>query len=100
MTFFCIAEKDSILGFKFTGIQTRQVSGPGDAKEALKVALATEDVGVILITEKASSFIRDEIDNFIYQHEIPLILVIPSRGEIRQGKDINEFLKRLIGISI
>ncbi|MGE5197365.1 MAG: V-type ATP synthase subunit F [Deltaproteobacteria bacterium] len=100
MNFLCIADKDSSLGFRFGGIETREVFGKTDALEALKVALATEDVGVILVTEKVSSFIREEIDALIYHHTLPLILEIPSRGEVRRKTTVGEFLKQAIGISI
>ena len=54
MTFFCIADKDSSLGFKLAGIETIEVSTRADAAEALQVARADKNTGIILVTEKAA----------------------------------------------
>ncbi|MDD5583602.1 MAG: V-type ATP synthase subunit F [Candidatus Omnitrophica bacterium] len=100
MTFFCIADKDSSVGFKLSGIETREVSTRSDALEALRVALATENIGVILITEKITTFINEEIEELTYQRQLPLILKIPSRGLASKSTGMGEFLKKAIGISV
>ncbi|MDD5155387.1 MAG: V-type ATP synthase subunit F [Candidatus Omnitrophica bacterium] len=100
MNFFCIADKASSLGFRFAGIETREVSTRGQAQEALKVALATENVGAIIVTGKASDFIREEIEELMYDHNLPLVLEVPSRGQASKKKDLGEFLKRAIGVGM
>ncbi|MCK9572972.1 MAG: V-type ATP synthase subunit F [Candidatus Omnitrophica bacterium] len=100
MNFFCIADKESSLGFKFSGVETREVSTKAEALEAFNVALAIENVGIIIITEKAASFIREKINQFLYREEPPLILEVPSRGPVKKRKSVSESLKEMIGISI
>jgi vacuolar-type H+-ATPase subunit F/Vma7 len=100
MIFFCIADKESSLGFKFAGIETREILSRTEALEALQVALATENVGIIIITEKAASYIRQEINELLYRQELPLILEVPSRGELKRRKSVSEFLKEIIGVSV
>jgi vacuolar-type H+-ATPase subunit F/Vma7 len=100
MTFFCIADKESGLGFRLAGIETREVTTKPEAIEALRVARLTKDVGIILITEKAASFVRDQIEEHISEEPIPLVLEVPSRGEIRKRKSAAELLKELVGIGI
>ncbi|MEK7868066.1 MAG: V-type ATP synthase subunit F [Candidatus Omnitrophota bacterium] len=100
MTFFCIADKESGLGFRLAGVETREVSSRSDALEALKVALATEEAGVILVTEKAASFLRQELDNLMYKNQLPLILELPSRGESAKRRSVGDYLKDIIGVSV
>jgi len=100
MIFFCIADKESSLGFRLSGIETREVATKPEAVEALRVARLTKDVGIILITEKAASFIREEIGEHISGEPIPLILEVPSRGMIPKRKSAAELLKELVGIGI
>jgi vacuolar-type H+-ATPase subunit F/Vma7 len=100
MTFFCIADKESSLGFKLSGVNTMEVSTRSEALEALRVAKATKDVGVILITDKASSYIKEEVEGHITQNPIPLILEVPSRGVSPKRKSAAELLKELAGIGI
>lgn len=100
MTFFCIADKASSLGFRLAGIETREVSSRSDALEALKVALGAEEAGILLVTEKAASFLRDELNNLMYRNQKPLILELPSRGEIAKRRSVGDYLKDLIGVSV
>jgi len=98
MTFFCIADKESSLGFKLSGINTMEVSTRSEALEALRVARATKDVGVILITDRAGAYIKEEIQGHITEKPIPLILEVPSRGQKPKRKSAGELLKQLAGI--
>ncbi|HTY45878.1 MAG TPA: V-type ATP synthase subunit F [Patescibacteria group bacterium] len=100
MTFFCIADKDSSLGFRLAGIETREALTRPEAEEALRLALATQDVGVILITTKVARFVKEQIEKRTYAQQMPLILEIPSRGETSKPYSAGDFLKRAIGIDI
>ena len=100
MHLFCIAARASSLGFKLAGVETHEVSARSEALEALRVAAAAENVGIILITQKAASFIESELDELMYSKKLPLILEIPSRGGERKKKSVGEVLKKAIGISI
>ncbi len=100
MEFFCIADYQSSLGFRLAGVSTREASTKSETLAALKLALAKEEVGVIIITQKLASFVREEIDELIYKKQLPLVLEVPSRGETRQRRSVGEVLKKAIGISI
>jgi vacuolar-type H+-ATPase subunit F/Vma7 len=100
MHFFCIADRESSLGFKLAGVETREVSARSEALEALEVAASAEGVGVILVTQKAASFIEEELDEMLYSKSLPLVLEIPSRGVEVKAKSVSEVLKKAIGISI
>jgi len=100
MKFFCIADKDSSLGFTLAGIETRQVSSRPEALEALQVARATRDVGIILVTDKAARLIGEEVAHHITDQPIPLVLQVPSRGEAVQTKSAAELLKELAGLGM
>jgi len=100
MTFFCIADKESSLGFRLAGVETREVASRSNALEALKVALATEEAGVILVTEKVALFLRQELDNLMYKNQKPLILELPSRGGSSKRRSVGDYLKDIIGVSV
>lgn len=98
MTFFCIADKESSLGFKFSGIETREVITKLEAQDALRFALASEGIGIIVITEKAASLVREEVDEATFRQDLPLIVEIPSRGSARSTKSAAESLRHIIGV--
>lgn len=100
MRFFCIADNASSLGFKLAGVETHEVSARSEALGVLKVAVSSEGVGVILVTQKVASLIEEELDELLYSKSLPLVLKIPSRGMETKAKIESEVLKKTIGISI
>jgi V/A-type H+/Na+-transporting ATPase subunit F len=97
MTFFCIADKESSAGFKLAGVNTREVSVRQEALQALNSAKADKDVGIIMVTEKAAALMREEVKNHIAGNPIPLILEVPSRGQVAKRTSSAELLKELAG---
>jgi V/A-type H+/Na+-transporting ATPase subunit F len=98
MDFFCIADRESGLGFRLAGVETREVVSRDDALEALKTAKASKDIGIILITGKAADLVRGEIETQISDNPMPLILEIPSRGERRNARSAGELLRQIAGM--
>jgi vacuolar-type H+-ATPase subunit F/Vma7 len=100
MDFFCIADRDSGLGFRLAGVETREVATKEEASAALDAALAKENVGVVIVTHKCAPFIRERIDDITYSKRPPLILEVPSRGEFKTKHAAGAMLKKAIGISV
>ncbi len=100
MNICCIADKDSSLGFRLAGVETMEASTQKEALEALQVYRADKQMGIILITEKVMDFLSEELKEKILENPIPLILEIPSRGQIRKKKSAAELLKELVGLGV
>jgi vacuolar-type H+-ATPase subunit F/Vma7 len=100
MKFFCIADRESSPGFRLSGVETREVTGKNETLLTLKAAVERPEVGIVLITEKAADWAREEIDRLFYGARLPLILEIPSLGEFRPRKNASDLLKKTLGISI
>ena len=100
MKFLCIADKDSALGFRFSGIPILQAANTRQAQEALAQALAAKDTGVIIVTDKVADMIGPDLEELTYKRDLPLVLEIPSRGAPGRKKSIGEFLQRSIGMSV
>lgn len=100
MNILCIADRDSGLGFRLTGVETRDVSTKDEASEALDAALSRENIGVIIVTQRCASFIHDRIEDLVYSKKLPLILEVPSRGEPKKKLSAGAMLKKAIGISV
>ena len=100
MTFFCIADKESSLGYRLAGIETREVATRPEALEALQAARASKNAGIILVTEKAAGFLAEEIKAHLNKDPLPLLLEVPSRGSRTKHKSAAELLKELVGIGM
>ena len=101
MKFFVIADELTVLGFRMVGVSGQIVSTREEAEQAVKEAIENRDLGIILITEKTASMIRDLVENLFYTTAFPLILEIPDRdGPVPGRGSIRDIAKNAVGLSI
>ena len=101
MKFFVIGDQETVLGLRLVGVDGAVAVGRDDALTALTEAVARDDVGVVLVTEKVASEIRDEVEARLYGIGFPLVLEIPdSSGPVPDRLKIEEVVRRAIGISV
>ncbi len=101
MQFYVIADENTVTGFKLVGLEGEVVETAEEAREALAKAFSSEDVGIIIITERIAASIREEMEEFIFGHTFPLIIEIPDRkGALEDRASIREMVNAAIGVKI
>ncbi len=91
------------LGFKIAGVTSSYaVERPEDAERIIKEMLIHEDVGIIVLTSKLSSGIRDrKIRNAIESSMKPLFIVVSDINDASVYKDnLRQLIIRALGIDI
>jgi V/A-type H+-transporting ATPase subunit F len=101
MKFFVIGDRQTVLGFRLVGIPGREASGRAETVSALKEAVGSRDVGVVLITEALAGEVRDEVDARLYGMGFPLVLEIPdASGPSPDRPEIEDVVRKAVGISL
>jgi len=101
MKYFVIGDEDTVLGFSMVGVKGLAVQNPEEAYSAFQTALETKDTGIIIINERVAELIREQVDQFIFKQEFPLIVEIPDRiGKIHGKGNIREMVNEAIGIKL
>jgi V/A-type H+-transporting ATPase subunit F len=101
LNFFVIGEADTVLGFNLAGVEGVVAETPEKISEALRNAFQKEDLGVIVITERAAQKVRNEVDQYIYKTHFPLIIEIPDReGRIEGRASIRDMIRIAVGIHL
>jgi vacuolar-type H+-ATPase subunit F/Vma7 len=78
MQYFVIGSEDVVLGFHMVGVQGEMADDAKSAKENFLYALGNKEIGVIIIEEAIANLIREDVDEYIFSHEFPLICEIPG----------------------
>ena len=99
MEYYVIADEDVTLGFSLVGIQGVAVHTPEEAQAAFDKVTQIKQFGIIIITEKAASFIRDKVDRYLFTENLPLVVEIPNPGE-KSSRDLRSLVNEAIGVSI
>ena len=101
MKFYCIADEDTVRGFRLAGIAGQVVANALQAALALEAAAARADVGIIILTGKIAGGIRDQVDTMRLARTRPLIVEIPGpEGPGTGRKSLREFVQEAVGIRV
>ena len=92
---------DTWEGMRLAGIDGVILHKPEEVGEKIKEILKSEEVGIVLITEKLRILCQDYIDNVMLTHKQPLFLEIPDRhGFGRSKTSITDYIKKSIGLKL
>jgi len=80
MKFFVIGDSDTVLGFRYAGIEGRVVADADEASVALREAVARSDIGIVIITEEIAESVRDEVTSIKVKVSRPLLVEVPGPG--------------------
>lgn len=101
MQFFVIGDESTVAGFGLVGVEGETVETADEAREALKRAFASPEIGIIVITEKIAAGLRDEIERYTFGRSFPLIIEIPDRTGPMPGRvSIRQMVRSAVGISV
>ena len=101
MQFYVIADEHTVTGFKLVGIDGEVVESADEAREALKKAFSSTEIGIIVLTEKVASSIKEEVEEFVFGHSFPLIIEIPDRtGPLEDRISIRQMVRSAVGVKV
>ncbi len=102
MKMFLISDNiDTSVGMRLTGIESVVAHTSEEVMAALKTALADEELGILLFTEKAAMLIHDYLNELKLTLHTPLIVEIPDRHGSRDiAGSINSLVHESIGLKL
>jgi V/A-type H+-transporting ATPase subunit F len=99
--FYCIADEDTVRGFRLAGIGAQVAATAEEARVAIDDVAVRSDCGVIIITEKVAAWIRPQIELIRLTRGRLLIVEIPGpEGPISGRKSLREFVQEAVGVSV
>lgn len=101
MKFYCIADEDTVRGFRLAGIAGKAVETPQQAAAALLEATAQAELAILIMTDQAAAGVREQVDAIRLERDRPLIVMIPGpSGPLAGRKSLRQSVQEAVGISI
>lgn len=102
MRFYLISDNvDTQLGMRLAGIEGVVVHEEAEVRKALQEAMDTDDIAVVLMTERLVSLCPELIYDLKLNRSRPLIVEIPDRhGNGRTKDSITKYVQDAIGIKL
>ncbi len=80
MEAFCIADEDTVRGFRLAGVRGEAVSTPQEAAEALARARQRPYCALLIVTEQVCGHLGPELTALRVQGDRPVVVEIPGPG--------------------
>lgn len=101
MRYHVIADADTVLGFRFAGLDGQVVETPAEARAAFAEAVASRDIGLIILTDAIAESIREEVNRQRYEATRPLVTEIPGpEGPLEGPERLTRLVREAVGIKI
>lgn len=102
MRFYLISDNvDTQLGMRLAGIEGVVVHEESEVRKSLQEAMDTEDIAIVLMTERLVSLCPELIYDLKLNRSRPLIVEIPDRhGNGRTKDSITKYVQDAIGIKL
>jgi V/A-type H+-transporting ATPase subunit F len=98
MRLYVIGDEDTVVGFKMAGVQGTVVETEREAAEALEDAEERQDA-LLIISEQAAEWVREDIDRIRYGAERPLIVEVPGPdGPSEEIPSLFRLIREAVGI--
>lgn len=92
---------DTFVGLEIAGIQGTVVHTREEALKVMEDLSKDKNIGIIVITEKIGSLIKEEMKTIKLSKYLPLIIEIPDRhGSSKETDWIVSYIKEAIGLKI
>jgi V/A-type H+-transporting ATPase subunit F len=98
---YCIADEDTVRGFRLAGVEGEVVTTPAEAQQAVERAAAQPNLGMLILTDVVAAGIRPLVDEIHLEREQPLIVEIPGpEGAMPGRKTLRQFVQEAVGIRV
>jgi len=92
---------DSIVGMRIAGITGVLVHGKDDTLKAVREALEQDDLGILVLTEKAAAEVPEVVRELRQSGELPIVVEIPDRHGTKRNPDfLTRYLQEAIGVKV
>ena len=101
MKFFCIADEDTVRGFRLAGVAGQVALTPDESLAAFEGALRQPDYAIIILTGSVAAGIRARVEAVRLGMDYPLIVEIPGpEGPTAEYKTLRSFVQEAVGIEV
>ena len=92
---------DTLMGMRLAGFAGELVRSREEALAVLSKAMHTEELAVVLVTEKTAALCEAEVLELKTHVAVPLLVVIPDRhGSADMTAAVSRYLAETVGIHI
>ena len=87
-------------GFRLAGVEGYVLSPGEEAARCFDKLAADPDLAVILISRSVHETVASRVEDLRMKHPLPVVLVLPDRGEELEVQSNAEILETFLGLKV
>ena len=101
MKFHCLADADTVRGFRLAGVPGSVVNSVAEAAAAMSAAAGRPDCAIIIVTQAIADGIRPLVEQIRFEREQPLIVEIAGLEGASPGrKSLRQLVQEAVGLHL
>ena len=101
MSYYCIADEDTVLGFRYAGVPGEVVEGAEQASEVFERVCRTHRDSILILTDEVAASIRDEVNHVRFELQEPVVVEIPGpAGPAPDRPDLLKLIQEAVGLRL
>ncbi|HUU43549.1 MAG TPA: V-type ATP synthase subunit F [Planctomycetota bacterium] len=101
MSYYVIADEDTVLGFRYAGVPGEVVDSAAGAREAFLRACETGRHDIVILTEEVANSIRDDVNHIRFEVQTPVVVEVPGAAGPRPDRpDLLHLIREAVGLRL
>ena len=101
MSFYVIADEDTVLGFRYAGIPGEAVESPTAAREAFDRVCRSGRHDIVVLTEPVADGMRDAVNHIRFDVQEPVVVEVPGpKGPSPARPDLMKLIQEAVGLRL
>jgi V/A-type H+-transporting ATPase subunit F len=101
MKFHCIADEDTVRGFRLAGVAGSVAHSSAEASTLVAAAVAQPDCGIVILTRSIADGIRPLVERIRFERERPLIVEIAGPASAgAERKSLRQLVQEAVGLHL
>ena len=101
MSYYVIADEDTVLGFRYGGVPGSVVTTPEQALEAFDRVCRDREYNIVILTDEVANGIRDRVNFVRFTAQQTVVVEIPGPSGPRPGRpDLLKLIQEAVGLRL
>lgn len=101
MSYYVIADEDTMLGFRYAGVAGEAVEGSDQAQRAFERVCESGKYDIIVLTEVVANSIRDSVNRVRFETQEPIVVEVPGQeGPTADRPDLLKLIQEAVGLRL
>lgn len=101
MSYYCIADEDTVLGFRYAGVQGEVVEGSEQARRVFERVCGAGEHDIVVLTDVVADSIREAVNHIRFEVQTPIVVEVPGpEGPVPGRPDLLKLIQEAVGLRL